>query len=103
MLKAESAKNVASMMRECTLYGTAKKLSSSPLEIAGKTGSAETGWKKSDGTYYEHGWFCGFFPYSDPRYAIAVFCEDGKSGAQSAVEPFLKICEGINEFYPIKQ
>ncbi len=102
-IKEETAKKISSMMRDCVLYGTAKKIASSPLEIAGKTGSAETGWQKEDLSYYEHGWFCGFFPYSSPKYAVAVFSEDGKSGAVSAVEPFLKICEGIDKFYPIKE
>ncbi len=97
-----TAKLIGEMMRECVLSGTAKEIASSPLEIAGKTGSAETGWQNDDGTFMVHGWFCGFFPYSSPKYAIAVFCEDGKSGAKSSVEPFLEICKKIDEVYPIK-
>lgn len=97
-----TAKIIAKMMRECVLSGTAKSIASSPLEIAGKTGSAETGWQNDDGTFMVHGWFCGFFPYSAPKYAITVFCEDGKSGAKSCVEPFLELCEKIEKIYPLK-
>jgi len=101
-IKESTAQVLGNMMRECVLSGTAKKISSSPLEIAGKTGSAETGWLRDDGTPMVHGWFCGFFPYSSPKYAIAVFSEDGKSGAESCVEPFLELSEKIVEIYPLK-
>lgn len=94
---------VASMMRHCVLWGTGASAAGNPLEIAGKTGSAETGWLKENSEYAVHGWFCGFFPYSAPKYAMVIFCEDGKSGAASCVEPFSKICEEINKIYPIKQ
>lgn len=91
------------MMRKCVLTGTGKNAGDSGAEIAGKTGSAETGWKNENGEYCVHGWFAGFFPYSNPKYAMAVFYEDGKSGAGSCVEPFTKIAEKILQFYPIKQ
>ena len=42
-------------------------------------------------------WFCGFFPYDSPRYAMAVLCENGKSGADSCVAPFVEIAEKITK------
>ncbi len=86
-------------MRRAVTGGTAKKLSELNVDIAGKTGTAETGWVK-DGRNLVHGWFCGFFPYDKPRYAMAVLCEDGGSGARSAVPVFGSIAEEIMKIYP---
>lgn len=61
---------------------------------AGKTGSAETGWIK-DNRAILHAWFSGYFPTHDPRYALCVFIEDGKSGASSAAPVFAEISAKI--------
>ena len=102
-MSPSTASAIASMMRLSVTNGTAKPAALSGVPIAGKTGSAETGWRSNDGTLKVHGWFCGFFPCESPRYALAVFCEDGKSGAESCIEPFVKICEKITQIYPLKQ
>lgn len=94
---------IGSMMRQSVVSGTAKLAKDSRADISGKTGSAETGWLTDSGELAVHGWFCGYFPYDNPRYAMAIFCEDGKSGADSCVEPFVKICEKIDKIYPLKQ
>lgn len=80
--------------------GTAKALSGNSAKIAGKTGTAETGWLVNGRTLV-HGWFCGFFPYDNPRYAMAVFTEDGGSGASGAAPVFGEIAEEILKYYPI--
>ena len=49
------------------------------IEIAGKTGSAQTG---VDGE--AHGWFVGFAPYDDPEIAVVVFVEKAGSGGYTA-------------------
>ncbi len=90
---------VGEAMRQAVTDGTAKALSNLSTAVAGKTGTAETGWIK-DGRNLVHGWFCGFFPYNNPRYAMAVLCEDGGSGAQSAVPVFGRIAEEIAKIYP---
>jgi len=94
---AEMLKNA---MQKAVSEGTGKSLASNPARIAGKTGTAETGWVK-DGRSLVHGWFCGFFPYDSPRYAMAVLAEDGGSGAVSAAPIFGQIAEEIIKIYPI--
>ena len=59
--------------------GTANILSSLPISIAGKTGTAQV----SRGQ--PHGWFIGFFPFKNPKFAICVFIEHGGSGYFSCV------------------
>lgn len=99
VMEEETANEIGKMMRECVLSGTGMGASDCKFSVAGKTGSAETGWEKEDGTLLQHGWFCGFFPYENPKYAMAILCEDGKSGAKSCVEPFVEICNKIYEIY----
>ena len=49
------------------------------IEIAGKTGSAQTGVEGK-----AHAWFAGFAPYDDPEIAVVVFVEKGGSGGYTS-------------------
>ena len=49
------------------------------IEVAGKTGSAETG---DDSVV--HGWFVGFAPFDDPEIAVVVLIENAGSGGFTA-------------------
>jgi len=102
VISETTASEISKMMKECVQDGTAAAALDSKADIAGKTGSAESGWVQN-GNSLVHGWFCGFFPYENPKYAMAILCEDGKSGAVSCVPPFAEIAEKINEIYPFKQ
>ncbi len=93
IVSAETAAQIQEMMRRTVTNGTGWQANSPVVEIAGKTGTAETGWLK-DGQPMVHGWFVGYFPYSQPKYAAAVFLEDGKSGAVAA-GIFRKIAEEV--------
>lgn len=55
----------------------------------GKTGSAETG-QYIDGEKITQAWFAGYFP-AQPKYSVAIFIEDGKSGGTSAAPIFAEI------------
>lgn len=99
VISKETAQKTADMMRSCVTSGTAMEASISKTQIAGKTGSAETGWIEN-GEAVVHGWFCGFFPYENPRYAMAILAEGGKSGRASCVKPFMEMADKINEIYP---
>ena len=57
--------------------GTANLLSGLPVAVAGKTGTAQAPPGRS------HAWFCGFFPFDEPKYVICVFLERGGSGAMA--------------------
>ncbi|MFW6381682.1 MAG: penicillin-binding transpeptidase domain-containing protein, partial [Bacillota bacterium] len=71
-------------------YGTAGDVFEDyPIKIAGKTGTAQTG---SGG--YNHGWFVGFAPASDPEIAVLVFLENGNSSSHT-----LPIAREIFNFY----
>lgn len=87
-------------MRKAVTEGTGASLADSPARIAGKTGTAETGWYEN-GQNLVHGWFCGYFPYDNPKYAMAVLVENGGSGALSAAPIFKNIAEEIIKIYPM--
>lgn len=101
VVSEKAAEFTGEAMRLAVTEGTASALRDNPAKIAGKTGTAETGWTK-DGENMVHGWFCGFFPYDNPKYAMAVLVENGGSGSLSAVPVFGQIAEEIIKFYPIQ-
>ena len=102
VIKKETAQNLSDMMRSCVTTGTAKEAVNSEAKIAGKTGSAETGWIEN-GKPVVHGWFCGFFPFDKPKYAMAILSEGGESGSKSCVKPFMEMADKINEIYTFKE
>ncbi len=57
-----------------------------PIEIAGKTGTAEVGIKRDDGTYQDsHAWFTSYAPYDAPEVVVTVFLKEGGEGSSYAV------------------
>ena len=98
-ISKKTSEYVKNCMISAVKDGTGKLLSQSEAKIAGKTGTAATGWEVGGRTLV-HGWFCGFFPYDNPQYAMAVLVEDGGSGAASAAPVFGEIAEEIMKFYP---
>jgi penicillin-binding protein 2 len=75
--------------------GTAflKRIEVSEFEMAGKTGTSQVISKREDEmskaeiakkTNQNHGVFVGFAPVLDPKYAISIVVEHGKSGSSSA-------------------
>jgi penicillin-binding protein 2 len=55
------------------------------LRVAGKTGTAEFGQAvNAQGELPTHGWFTGFAPVDNPRYAVTVFVERGASSRDAA-------------------
>ncbi len=79
-------------MRLTVTAGTAKSLDFPGLKLAGKTGTAQTG----NHNQYINSWFVGFWPYTDPKYAIVYMLEKGPStntkGAAAYLREFLQSC-----------
>jgi len=72
------------MRRMVTDHGSNRYLgpaSGIPLEISGKTGTAEN----SSGTNLEHVWFMSYAPREEPEIALVVFLENGGSSSAVAV------------------
>ena len=100
VISKSTADKIKEMMLEVTVDGTGMNALSPDIGyICGKTGSAETGWMGDDGELNTHAWFCGFYPYENPKYAMAVFVEDGHQGNTAAAPIFKEIAEGIENIY----
>ena len=67
-------------MRATVVSGSARSLNSLPVEVAGKTGTAQ--WNS---TKPNHAWFIGFAPYNKPDFAITVLVEEGGEGSSISV------------------
>lgn len=63
---------VRDAMRETVTNGSATMLQSVPVDVAGKTGTAQ--WS-TNGT--PHSWFTGFAPFNDPQITITILIEQG--------------------------
>ena len=94
MIHPNTAKVVKDMMIETVKNGTGRAAALDNVQCAGKTGSAQTG-SITDGTERVHGWFTGFFPADNPKYALCVFVQNGQSGAGSAAPIFKNIAQQI--------
>ncbi len=75
--------------------GTGQKACPEGGSAGGKTSSAQTGLFREDGSEVLNAYFAGFFPAEQPRYAIAVFAQDAKSGGATCAPVFQQVCEDI--------
>ena len=60
-----------------------------PIEIAGKTGTAETG------LGIDQSWYIAVAPYDDPKYVVAVTIERGGFGADTAAPATRQILDEL--------
>ena len=74
--------------------GTGTKGNPEKTTAAGKTATAETGWKKN-GNKVTQGWFCGFFPAENPKYVAVILAEGASSGGSVCAPVFKKIADSV--------
>ncbi len=67
-------------MRQTIISGSAQSLYNLPVEVAGKTGTAQWNQNKAN-----HAWFTAFAPYDNSEIAITVLVEEGGEGSTVAV------------------
>ncbi len=91
-VKNEYYKEISEGMRMTLTTGTAKILEFPEVKMAGKTGTAQTGNKNQ----FINSWFIGFWPYTEPKYAIVYMLEKGPStntrGAAYYLRDFMQSC-----------
>jgi len=83
---------VQQLMKKVVDDGTGKILESAKWQLAGKSGTAETG----NGLYQQ--WFIGFGPYEHPKYALAVAVKNVSTTTDPlAKKVFLGVMDGLVE------
>ncbi|WP_462412301.1 peptidoglycan D,D-transpeptidase FtsI family protein [Neobacillus sp. Marseille-QA0830] len=68
-----TAAKLQKLLREVVVNpnGTGRWFQDLPYEVAGKSGTAETG-KYENGQQLHNKWFAGYFPYQNPKYALVA-------------------------------
>lgn len=81
-------------MRQTITSGSAQQLMDLPIEVAGKTGTAQFGQGGKT-----HAWFTSFAPYREPQIVVTVFIEGGGEGYATAAP----VAKEIYKFWAAKQ
>lgn len=80
IISSENMDVVRQGMRQTVTDGSARSLRYVPVEVAGKTGTAQWAANKP-----AHAWFTGFAPYVNPKIVITILIENGGEGSSTAV------------------
>jgi len=96
-----TAMKLQKLLREVVVNpkGTGRSLQSLPYEVAGKSGTAETGLFEGDQELLNK-WFAGYFPFDKPKYAL-VTVNLGVFDAEGAVTPLF--ADMVKELYQFDQ
>jgi cell division protein FtsI/penicillin-binding protein 2 len=94
VLRADVAAALREMLAGVASRGTARAALGG-MDVAGKTGTAQTGRVDESGAPVFNGWFVGFAPVDAPQLVVAVLVEGPESGAIAAAPVFGDICEYI--------
>lgn len=92
-MKASTAYKLSEYMRYVVSNGTGKNADYNS-NSAGKTSTAQTGQYLNNAEKFNT-WFAGFYPYKNPKYAIVVLTENGRSGAEDCAPVFRAIVESL--------
>jgi penicillin-binding protein 4B len=78
--------------------GTGRRFQTLPYEVAGKSGTAETGKITSHDEELINKWFAGFFPADSPKYALVVVELEQTSNKAVTNDVFYDVVKRIYEF-----
>lgn len=94
-----TAEKLQRLLREVVKdeQGTGHSLSQLPYEVAGKSGTAETGKFKGKKQLYNK-WFAGYFPYNHPKYVVVAVHLDVTENSGSVQKLFADIVKGIYDW-----
>jgi penicillin-binding protein 2 len=83
-LSAEQMDQVRAALIGVVAGGTASRSAIKGVQLAGKTGTAQSGTLDAFGKELNHAWFVGFAPADDPKIVVAVMIEFGGHGTRAA-------------------
>jgi len=94
---SKTIKFLQGALREVVVSGTAVgSFSGFPVEISGKTGTAEVFGRNPNGSKKDNtSWFASFAPSQNPQYAVVMMVSQGGYGASSSGVGVRKIYEAI--------
>jgi penicillin-binding protein 2 len=93
VISEETAWELRKMMIGAIYGNENSKAAPQYVRAGAKTSTAQTGIFDENGEELCHGWITGFFPASNPRYAVTVLAEHGGYGNDSAAPIFKEIVD----------
>jgi penicillin-binding protein 2 len=102
VLSHSTSHTLQQLMEKVVTEGTGKTAALKEIRVAGKTATSQTGNYNENGDEILNTWFAGFFPADNPRWAMVVLVEAGKSGAENAAPVFREIARGMLDYYPVR-
>lgn len=94
VMKKETAEKLKNSLKAVLEIGTGSSAKPQYTTAAGKTATAQTG-KYYSGSEICSGWFCGFFPFENPKYTVIVFSENTLKDTKSCAEIFSELADSI--------
>ncbi len=94
-MSAETAERVGELLKYTVENGSGRRAKPEACTAAGKTATAQSGWFLENGTEVTQSWFCGYFPYETPKYAVTVLKENGQGGSADCAPVFKYIADEI--------
>lgn len=97
-----TASKLQKLLREVVTNkeGTGRWFQNLPFDVAGKSGTGETGKYTKDGEQLHNKWFAGYFPFNKPRYALVAVNLDVRSNEGGVNQLFADM---VNAVYEIEQ
>ncbi len=80
VLSQENIQVIQDGLRRVVTQGSGQRLGTLPIEVSGKTGTAQ--WHP---TKPPHAWFAGYAPTENPQIAFSILVEEGEEGSKIAV------------------
>lgn len=77
--------------------GTGRRFQTVPIDVSGKSGTAQTGKKNAKGQDLYNKWFAGYFPSNQPKYALVVVEMDTTSNEAGTNTAFYDIVNEISK------
>ncbi|WP_307892121.1 peptidoglycan D,D-transpeptidase FtsI family protein [Bacillus swezeyi] len=99
MIDSFTAQKLQKLLRKVVTSdkGTGRRFSDLPFDVAGKSGTAQTGRQSKDKKTLYHKWFAGYFPADKPKYALAVVHMDTPDGKAATNAAFYDIVKKVYE------
>ncbi len=94
IMKASTAATLREMLIGVVEEGSGTHARPDRGGAGGKTATAQTGIFQGDQEVL-HGWFAGFYPAQNPKYAVVILAEGGGEGSELPARAFAKVCSGI--------
>ncbi len=95
IISEKTAETVKNMLRTVVEEGAMGRACPEHLSAGGKTGTAQTGRYNDNGTEILNAWFCGFYPFDNPKYTICIMMHNGGESTYTAAPIFKKICDSL--------